>query len=103
MSGGGSGGSLECRLIVSLASYGIRPKKRLNLDLKKSASYKWALKHILQCNICLIFPFVPRRCPDRANAGGALVFLGKFYTFHSIHTVTTVNTFTTVTTLTTCT
>ena len=37
-----------------------------------------------------------RRCPNRGNAGGALVFLGKFYTVHSVPTVNFVTTVTTL-------
>ena len=32
-------------------------------------------------------PEGPRRCPDRGNAVGALVFLGKFCTVHLFPTV----------------
>ena len=41
-------------------------------------------------------PEGPRRCPDRGNAGGALVFLGTFYTIHSVPTVNYVTTSTIV-------
>ena len=44
-------------------------------------------------------PKGPRRCPDKGNAGGALLFLGKFYTVHSVTTVNYISTFTTVTTV----
>ena len=41
-------------------------------------------------------PEGPRRWPDRGNAGGALVFLGKFCTVHSVPTVDYVTTSTIV-------
>ena len=48
-------------------------------------------------------PEGPRRCPDRGNAGGALVFLAKFYTIPSVPRVSYVTTVTTVTIVTTVT
>ena len=38
-----------------------------------------------------------RRCPDRDNAGGALVFSGKFHAVHSVPTVPYVSTVSTIT------